>query len=167
MQYRELKQLTTIDDSTPSDITFETNKDNLVNLGITRFGIVNVRFSGEGNQGDTFDFVIYGSVDKNEPIDYITHGTATLGDSGKEYDEGSPTIRFANVISTPNADSWLKPIVSIQGYDYNIETGEPIANSGIAKLQFDGMEYKYLMCLIKLGTATSAAAEFTTTSYIG
>jgi hypothetical protein len=179
MDYKFLRDIIEATDNNLTSTQFDDNVNLITNLGVTKRGIINIRFLGKpGTLGspEEYNFFVYGARSKNSQIEYVTHGVATLGthfssevhpdiqtytDPGEE-----PEIYYASELSLTNSSNWLRPIVVKNGYHIDISQPDtPVDNSGIAQIQFDSMEYKYFMCLFDLGTCAAAAAQFTLTSY--
>jgi hypothetical protein len=120
-------------------------------------GEVSIIFKGTDATDETMNWCLYAVRDINSPAEFIAHGTATIGAT----ETGADDEYYADTI-TVTKEAWLRPLNKIDGYQYNLGTGA-ITSGGIAKLSFDTMEYKYLICLMSKGTCATCGADYTLT----
>lgn len=118
-------------------------------------GIVAIRFKGVGATATTMNWVLYAVKESGEPAQFVAYGTAEIGTTAT----GVTDEYYANTI-TITVEHWLSALSYIEGYQYNLGTGE-VASGGIALVVFDSYEHTYLILKMSKGTCTSCGADYT------
>lgn len=156
-KYKTLRAVSATDDTglAAGGAKYSDVSGDLVALGSEgQLGEIAIVFKGTDAADEDMNWCLYAVRDEDQPAEYIAHGTATLGATGT----GNTNEYYADTITITNSD-WVKPLTVTGGYQYNLGTGE-VAGAGIAKLNFDGFECKFLLCLMSKGTCATCGADY-------
>lgn len=156
--YKTVRAFSSADDSGPSETAcmFEdlTGKMVLIHSRGLPVGAVSIELYGTGNENTTGMYLVLASKGPGCPVEYVCHGTFTLG---KSLD--SDGRRWVDTIVITNS-SWIRTPWAVDGYHYTFGTGT-IGGAGIGKLIFDSCEYDYIAVLMTKGTCTGVGAQLT------
>lgn len=170
--YETLRAVSTSDDTGPAagDCN-ETAADALIDAGTAvrilggrtsdsdEFrGSAEVTFTLTDATGETATWALYAIRTDGCPLEFVAYGTCT---AGATVVDSAASSYYASAISITVGDKWLKSVVAIDGYQYNMGTGA-VANGGVAKLYFDTCEYEYFVMYMAKGTCASMGAEVAT-----
>jgi hypothetical protein len=157
--YRTLRAVSATNDTglAADGAKFDDVKDLLVPTLNAQAGEVSIIFKGTDATSEVMNWCLYAVRDDDCPAEYVAHGTATLGAT----ETGKADEYYASTITVTNQD-WLRTINIVDGYQFNLGTGA-VTNGGIAKISFDTMEYKYLICLMSKDDNTTGGADYTLT----
>ena len=161
MEYKTLRAVSATADTglTATTAKYSDVAADIVPLGSSeQLGSASIIFKGTDATAETANWALYAIRDVDAAPEFVAHGTATLGAT----ETGEDGDYYANTIVVTK-ESWLRPVEVTAGYQWNITTPGAVANGGIAKLSFDGMEYKYFLLQMTKGTCATCGADYTLT----